>query len=81
MATCLRRPMLSPAKQIPVQSLLCRMTTCLSWPVTTFFVFQMKVLLKQPLKTLSSKEMQNNNKKQCIKNKCLSGYIYSIGAL
>ena len=81
MATCLRRPMLSPAKQIPVQSLLCRMTTCLSWPVTTFFVFQMKVLLKQPLKTLSSKEMQNKHKKQCIKNKRLSGYIYSIGTL
>ena len=25
--------------------------------------------------------MQNKHKKQCIKNKCLSDYIYSIGTL
>ena len=42
MTSCLRRPVLSLPKQIPIQSLLYKMTTCLTWPVTTFFVSQMK---------------------------------------
>ena len=37
--------------------------------------------LNQPLKTLSIKEMQNKHKEQCIKNKHLPGYIYSIETL
>ena len=40
-----------------------------------------KACLKQSLKRLSSKEMQNKNKKQCMKNKRLSDYIYSIPTL
>ena len=35
-----------------------------------------KACLKQPQKVLSSEEMQNKLKEQCIKNKCLSDYIY-----
>ena len=38
----LRRPMLSPPKQIPIQSLLYKTTTCLTRPATTFFVSQIK---------------------------------------
>ena len=80
--TCLRWPMLSPPKQIPIQSLLCKTTTCLTRPATTFLVSQTKkACLKQPLKALSSKEMQNKHKEQCIKNKRLSDYIYSIATL
>ena len=50
--TRLRRPMLSPPKQIPLQSLLTKMTTCLTRPVTPFFVSQMK---KRPSKTTTNK--------------------------
>ena len=68
--TCIRRPMLSPPKQIPVQLLLYNTTFCLMQPVTLFFVSQMKkACLKQPL---------INFIQQCIQNKCLSDYIYSI---
>ena len=71
--------MLSLLKQIPVQSLLCKTTSCLTRPVTTSFVFQMKnACLKQPLETFSSEEMWNKHKEKCIKNKRLSDYIYSI---
>ena len=71
--------MLSLPKQMPVQSLLYKTTTRLTRPATTFFDSQMeKACLKQPLKTLSSKEMRNKHKEQCLKNKRLSGYIYSI---
>ena len=58
------------------------MTTCLTRPGTTFFACPMKKnLSKQPLKTLTSEEMQNKYKQQCIKNKILSDYIYSIATL
>ena len=74
--------MLSPTTQISVQSLLRKTTTCLKRPVTTFFVSQIKKdCLKQPLKTLSSEEMRNKHKKQCMKSKRLSDYIYSIAIL
>ena len=53
--------MLSLPKQIPVQSLLYKTTTCLTRPVNTFLSTKWKkVCLKQPLKTLSSEEMWNN---------------------
>ena len=42
MTSCLRRPMLSPPKWIPIQSLLYKMTSCLMELATTFFVSQMK---------------------------------------
>ena len=40
--TSVRQPMLSLPKQIPTQLLLCKTTTCLMQPATTFFVSQMK---------------------------------------
>ena len=45
-----RPPMLSPSKQIPLQSLLCNTTTCLTRPAT-FILFSKwkKASLKQPL--------------------------------
>ena len=50
MTTRLRWPMLSPPKQIRIQSLLYKTTTCLMQPATTFFVSQTKkTCLKQPL--------------------------------
>ena len=36
--TRLGQPMLNPPKQIPIQMLLCKKTTCLTRPVTTFWV-------------------------------------------
>ena len=42
MTTCLSWSMLSPPKQIPIQSLLYKMTTCLMRPATTYFVTQME---------------------------------------
>ena len=50
--------------------------------MTTFIGSQMKKgCPKQPLKTLFSKEMLNKHKEQCIKNKRLSDYIYSVATL
>ena len=48
-----------------------------------FFVSQMKKNLSKTTskKTLSSKEMLNRHKEQCIRNKCLSDYIYSLATL
>ena len=40
--TSIRQPVLSPPKQIPIQSLLYKTTTCLTRPATTYFVPQMK---------------------------------------
>ena len=51
MTSHLRRLMLSPPKQISIQSLLYKTNTCLTRAATTFFVSQMKkTCLKQPLK-------------------------------
>ena len=75
--TLLRRPVLSPPKQIPIQSLLRKTTTWLMRPATTFFVSQTKTATKK----LSDKEIQNKHKEQSIKNKHLSDYIYSIATL
>ena len=51
--TCLRWPMLSLPKQILVQLLLYKTTTCLTQPATTFFVSQRKnSLFKTNTKTL-----------------------------
>ena len=76
--THLRWPMLHPPKPIPIQSLLYKMTTCLTWPATTLFIPQMKKTCpKQPLHNF----IRWRNAKQCIKNKYLSNYIYSIATL
>ena len=58
--TRLRRPMLSPPKRVPIQSLLCKTTTCLKRPATTF-VSQMK---KDLSKTTTTKFTQGRNGKQ-----------------
>ena len=67
-------------KQIPMQLLLYKTTTCLTRPATTFFDSQIKEkpVQNNNYKTLSSKGMQKKHKEQCIKNECLSDYIYSI---
>ena len=75
MTTRLRQPILSPPKAIPVQSLLYKTTTCITWPAATFFVPQLK---KTCLKQLLQNFIQQRNGKQCIKNKCLSDFIYSL---
>ena len=80
--TCLRQLILSPPKQMSVQSLRCKTTTCLTEPATTFlFPKWKKAFLKQPLKALSSGETENKHQEQCIKNKRFSDYIYSFAAL
>ena len=50
--TRLRRPMLNPPWQIPIQSLLYKTTTCLTGPATNFLVSQMK---KKLYKTTTTK--------------------------
>ena len=82
-ATCLRRLTLSPPKQIPIQSLLSKMTTCLTWPATTFFVSQMKKNLSKTITTkfYPEKKWETNIKQQCIKITCLCDFIYSIATL
>ena len=67
MTASVKRPMLSPSKQIPVQLLLSNATS------DHFFDYQNK--------TLSSEEMQKEHKEQCKKNRGLSDYIYSIANL
>ena len=75
MTTHLRQPMLNPPKQFRMQSLLCKTTTCLTWPVTTFWVPNEKKKKKYPAKrNLSSKEMWYKQE-QCRKNKRLWLYL------
>ena len=83
MITCLRQPTLSRPKQIPMQSLLYKTTTCLARPATTFFVSQMKKVLSKTYyyKILPSEEMGNNYKTTVHQNKRFSDYIYSIATL
>ena len=58
------------------------MTTCLTQLVTTFLSSKWKkTCLKEPLKTLSGEEIWNKHKEQCLKNKCLSDYIYFTATL
>ena len=59
--THLRQPMLSLPKEIPIQSLLYKMTTCLTRPATTFFVSQMEKNYNH-YKTLPSEEMGKKHK-------------------
>ena len=66
--TRLRRPILSLSKQIPTQSLLYKTTTCLMRPAMTLLSPKWrKACLKQSIKTISSEEMRNKHKEQCIK--------------
>ena len=69
MTTCLRRQMLSLPKQIPIQSLLYKMITCLTWPTATFFVSHMKKCLSKTTitKLYPAEEWETNIRQQCIK--------------
>ena len=75
--------MLSPPKQIHVQSLLYKKTACLMRTATTFFDFQMKKSLSKTTTTklYPAKECEKQHMKLCIKNICLSDYVYSIATL
>ena len=67
MTTHLRWPMLSPPRQIPMQPLLYKTTTCPTRPATTFFVPQMKKAVQNSnCKTFSSGEMGSNTYKILI---------------
>ena len=81
--TRLRQPMLSLPKQIPIQLLLHKRTTCLMQPATTFFVSQMKKNLPKTTTTklYPVKKWETNIRQQCIKNICFSDYIYSSANL
>ena len=78
--TRLRQPVLSQPKQIPVQLLLYKTTTCVTRPATTFFCLPNE-------KTLTATKLYPAKKwkiiiwKQCIENKCRPDYIYSIATL
>ena len=72
MITSLRQPILSLPKPIPIQSLMYKTTTCLTWPLTTFFVPKWKEMSK----TATAKHYLAGKWEACIKS-----YIYSIGTL
>ena len=67
--TRLRRPMLCPPGQIPMQSLLYKTTTCLTRPATSFFVSQMKKksLPKTTTKFYPANKWEAKIRQQCIK--------------
>ena len=69
--------MLSLPKQILVQSLLSNMTD------NHFFDSKMKKNLSKTItaKLCPAKECEKKHKEECIKNKHLSGYMYSIANL
>ena len=77
LTTHLRQPTLSPPKQIPIQSLLYKTTTCLTWPATTFFVSQVKINLSEitTTKFYPAKKWETSIKQQYIKIKRLSLYL------
>ena len=79
MATSVKHPMLNLPKKIPVQLLLYKMATCLMRPATTFFDSQLKneTCLKQQQNFIQQRNVKKH-KEQCIKNKQVSDYIYSI---
>ena len=74
MTTHLRQPMLNPPRQFLMQSLLCKTTTCLTWPATTFWVPNEKKKKYPAKRNLSSKEMWYKQE-QCRKNKRLWLYL------
>ena len=77
MTTSVKRPMLSPPKQIRVTSLLFNATS------DHFFDSKMKkkTCLKQQLQNFIQRRNAEKHKEQFIKNKRLSDYIYSIANL
>ena len=77
MATLVKRPMLSPPKQIPIQLLLFNVTS------SHFFDSQIEKNLSKTITTklYPVKECEERPKEQCIKNKPLYDTIYSIANL
>ena len=66
--TRLRRPVLSPPQQIPIELLLYNMTTCLKQPATTFCLPSEKNLSKTTTtKLYLAKKWKTNIRQQCIK--------------
>ena len=68
--TRLRQPMLSPPKQIPIQSLLYKMTSCLTPRASTFLFSEMKKNLSKtttakfyPAKKMGNKQKATMHKK------------------
>ena len=68
--TRLRWPLLGLPKQILIQLLLYKMTTCLMQSATTFFVSQMKKYLSKTTTTklYQAQKRETNLEQQCIKN-------------
>ena len=64
--TRLGRPMLTPPKPIPMESLLYKTTTCLTQPATTLFVPEMKKPKTTTAKLYPPKKWEE------MHNKCLS---------
>ena len=75
--------MLSPPKEIPIQSLLYKTATCLMRQATTFIVSQMKKNLSKTTTTnlYPAKKWETNLRQQCIKNRRLTYHNYSIATL
>ena len=78
--TSIRRPILSPPKQIPIQSLLYKTTTYQMRPATTFFVSQMKRNLSKTttLKFYLAKKWEINIRQQVLFCFCLMFCLMSI---
>ena len=72
--TCLRRPMLSPAKPIPIQLLLYKTTLCLKRPGTTFFVPQMK----KKLSKTATANLYSAKKWEAVHKKLTSLQLYLL---
>ena len=70
--------MLSPPKQIPIQLALYKTITCLTRPATTFFCLPKKKLSKTTTRFNPAKKWERSIRQQCIKNKRLFDYIYTI---
>ena len=70
--------MLSPTKQIPIQSLLSKTTTCLTRTATTFFVPHVKKCLS---KTAIAKNYPSEKWEVIHKKICISDFIYFIATL
>ena len=77
MTTHLRQPTLSLTKQIPIQMLLYKTTTCLMQPATPYLVSQIKKKLSKTTTTkfYPAKKWEINMRQQCIKNKRLSLHL------
>ena len=74
--------MLSPPKQIPIQSLLYKTATCLTRLVTFFCLLNEKnPAWNNYYKTLHSEEMGNKHNATKHENKRLSDFVYSVATL